>query len=67
MIDSGNTAMQLCGMAGNKRMPYGQHYSLVILKNVATLLLKITFYSIELLLNTDTDHRYNGAGVGYYT
>ena len=54
-------------MAGNKRMPYGLHYSLVILKNVATLLLKITFYSIELLLNTDTDHRYNGAGVGYYT
>jgi hypothetical protein len=53
-------------MAGNKRMPYGQHYSLVILKMVATLILAITIYSIELLLNTDTDHSYNGAGVGYY-
>ena len=53
-------------MAGNKRIPYGLHYSRVILKMVATLLLKITFYSIELLLNTDTYHRYNGAGVGYY-
>ena len=54
-------------MAGNKRMPYGQHNSLVILKMVATLILAITIYSIELLLNTDTDHSYNGAGVGYYT
>ena len=54
-------------MAGNKRMPYGLHYSRVILKMVATLLLKITFYSIDILLNTGADYRYNGAGVGYYT
>jgi len=54
-------------MAGNKRMPYGQHYSLVILKMVATLLLVITFYSIDMLLNTGADFGYNGAGVGYYT
>jgi hypothetical protein len=53
-------------MAGNKRMPYGLHYSRVILKMVATLLLIITYYSIDMLLKSGADYRYNDAGVGYY-